>query len=58
VVDLTFQQSFPRAVLPDRLGITPVCGVAGATPRWARTAIELAQSAADTIADDPAAILK
>jgi len=58
VVDFTDRLGFPRAVLPDRLGITPVCGVAGATPRWARTAIELAQSAADTIADDPAAILK
>ena len=25
---------FPRAVLPDRIGVTPSCGMAGATPRW------------------------
>ena len=30
----------------------------GRPPQWARTAIELAQKAADAIADDPAAILK
>ena len=58
VVDFTDRLGFPRAVLPDRIGVTPVCGVAGATPQWARTAIELAQNAADAIADDPAAILK
>jgi methionine synthase II (cobalamin-independent) len=58
VVDFTDRLGFPRAVLPDRIGVTPACGVAGATPRWARTAIELAQKAADAIADDPAAILK
>ena len=45
-------------VLRDRIGVTPACGLAGATPQWARTAIELTQKAADAIADDPAAILK
>lgn len=58
VVDFTDRLGFPRAVLPDRIGVTPTCGVAGANPRWARTAIELAQKTADAIADDPAAILK
>ena len=58
VVDFTDRLGFPRAVLPDRIGVSPVCGVAAATPQWARTAIELAQRAADAIADDPAAILK
>ena len=58
VVDFTDRLGFARAVLPDRIGVTPACGMAGATPRWARTAIELAQKAADAIADDPAAILK
>ena len=58
VVDFTDRLGFARAVLRDRIGVTPACGLAGATPQWARTAIELAQKAADAIADDPAAILK
>ena len=57
VVDLTDRLGFPRGVLPDRVGVTPSCGLAGATPQWARTAVELTQKAADAIADDPAAIL-
>jgi methionine synthase II (cobalamin-independent) len=34
---------FGRSVLVERFGITPTCGLAGATPEWARQAIELAQ---------------
>ena len=45
-----------RSVLRERIGITPACGLAGATPRWARTAIELAQKAADAFGEDPDAI--
>jgi methionine synthase II (cobalamin-independent) len=58
VVELTDRLGFPRDVLPGRIGVTPSCGMAGATEQWARTAIELTQKAADAIADDPAAILK
>jgi methionine synthase II (cobalamin-independent) len=58
VVDFTDRLGFPRAVLPDRIGVTPTCGVAGATLQWARTAIGLTQKAADAIAEDPAAIMK
>ena len=58
VVELTDRLGFPRDVLPDRIGVTPSCGLAGATAQWARTAMELTQKAADAIADDPAAILK
>ena len=47
---------FPRSVLRERIGITPACGLAGATQEWARTAIELTQKAADAIAEDPDAI--
>ncbi|GBE66333.1 hypothetical protein MFM001_27950 [Mycobacterium sp. MFM001] len=47
---------FSRAALRDRIGITPACGLAGATPEWARTAIELARKAADAFANDPDAI--
>ena len=39
-----------------RIGITPACGLAGATPQWARTAIGLARRAADAFAEDPDAI--
>ncbi|MCV7286475.1 methionine synthase [Mycolicibacterium wolinskyi] len=55
-VALTDRLGFSRAVLRDRIGITPACGLAGATPQWARTAIELAQKAADAFAEDPDAI--
>ena len=58
VVELTDRLGFPRDVLRDRIGVTPACGLAGATAQWARTAMELTQKAADAIADDPAAILK
>ncbi|HKV17610.1 MAG TPA: methionine synthase [Mycobacterium sp.] len=57
VVDVTDRLGFPRDTLPDRIGVTPSCGLSGATPRWARTAIELVQKASDAIADDPAAIM-
>ena len=57
MVAFTDRLGFPRAVLPERIGVTPTCGVAGATQQWARAAIELTQKAADAIADDPAAIL-
>ena len=55
-VTLTDRLGFPRSVLRDRIGITPACGLAGATPAWARTAVELAQKAADVFAQDPDAI--
>ncbi|WP_437435980.1 hypothetical protein, partial [Mycobacterium avium] len=32
------------------------CGLAGATPEWARTAIGLARRAAELFAEDPDAI--
>lgn len=47
---------FARSALRDRIGITPGCGLAGATTEWARTAIELAGKAAEAFADDPDAI--
>jgi methionine synthase II (cobalamin-independent) len=55
-VDVTDRLGFARSVLRERIGITPACGLAGATPRWARVAIELAQKAADAFAEDPDAI--
>lgn len=52
---VTDRLGFSGEVLSDRIGITPACGLAGATPEWARAAIELAQKAADAFAEDPSA---
>ncbi|MBO0677311.1 methionine synthase [Mycolicibacterium sp. S2-37] len=53
---LTDRLGFPRSVLRERIGVTPACGLAAATPEWARIAVELAQRTADAFADDPDAI--
>jgi methionine synthase II (cobalamin-independent) len=50
---ITDRLGFNRSVLRERVGITPACGLAGATPQWARTAVELAQKVADGIETDP-----
>jgi methionine synthase II (cobalamin-independent) len=50
---VTDRLGFARSVLLERIGITPTCGLAGATPAWARNAIELCQQAADGLAQDP-----
>ncbi|MGE0219518.1 methionine synthase [Mycolicibacterium sp.] len=56
VAAVTDRLGFARTVLQDRIGVTPACGLAAATPEWARTAIELAQRTADALAEDPDAI--
>ncbi|MBX7430660.1 methionine synthase [Mycobacterium sp. Y57] len=56
VAAVTDRLGFARTVLADRVGITPSCGLAGATPAWARTAVELVQRAADAFAEDPEAV--
>lgn len=53
---ITDRLGFPRSVLRDRVGISPACGLAGATDAWARTALGLAQRAADGIGLDPEAV--
>lgn len=53
---LTDRLGFPRSVLGERIGISPACGLAGATEAWARLATGLTQRAATAIAEDPAAI--
>ncbi len=47
---------FGRSALRDRIGITPACGLAAATPHWARAAIGLARGTAEAFAEDPDAI--
>jgi methionine synthase II (cobalamin-independent) len=56
VAGVTDRLGFSRSVLRDRVGVTPVCGLAGATPEWARSAVELAQRASDRLTEDPAEI--
>ena len=53
---ITDRLGFPRAVLGERVGISPVCGLAGATGAWAREATDLACRAAAAIAEDPEAV--
>jgi methionine synthase II (cobalamin-independent) len=50
---ITDRLGFNRSVLRERIGVTPACGLAGATPQWARIAVELVQKVADGFADDP-----
>jgi methionine synthase II (cobalamin-independent) len=56
VVAVTDRLGFGRSALRDRIGVTPACGLANATPQWARTAIGLARKAAEAFAGDPDAI--
>jgi methionine synthase II (cobalamin-independent) len=56
VAAITDRLGFPRSVLRDRVGVTPACGLVGATAGWARLALELAQKVADGFAEDPSAI--
>lgn len=53
---VTDRLGFPRAVLGERIGLSPVCGLAGAREAWARAATRIVQRAADALAADPAAI--
>jgi methionine synthase II (cobalamin-independent) len=56
VVAVTDRLGFARSALRNRIGVTPACGLASATPQWARIAIELARTAATAFAEDPDAI--
>lgn len=41
---------FSRSSVRDRVGISPTCGLAGATSSWARAAVSLCQRGADFVA--------
>jgi methionine synthase II (cobalamin-independent) len=56
LVAVTDRLGFARSALRDRIGVTPACGLAAATPQWARNAIGLARQAAEAFAADPDAI--
>ncbi|OBI71288.1 methionine synthase [Mycobacterium sp. E740] len=55
-VSVTDRLGFARSVLSERIGVTPACGLSGATAEWARAAIALTQKTADAFAEDPDAI--
>ncbi|WP_179797807.1 methionine synthase [Actinomycetospora corticicola] len=52
-LDLADRLGFDRARLADRAVVTPTCGLAGATPRWARTAMARTVELATAFADPP-----
>lgn len=53
---ITDRIGFGRSVLAERVGISPVCGLAGATAQWARTAVGLVRQVGEALAGDPEAI--
>ena len=55
-VSVTDRLGFARSVLRDRIGISPACGLAGATGAWARSAIGLAQRVAEVMASEPESV--
>lgn len=52
-VALVDRLGFPRSVLASQVSVTPACGLSGASPEWARTALELAGNVVDAFADSP-----
>ena len=54
-LDLADRLGFDRARLADRAVVTPTCGLAGATPDWARSATARAVELARAFADPPQA---
>ncbi|ORW89652.1 Cobalamin-independent synthase [Mycolicibacter terrae] len=53
---ITDRIGFARSVLVEQVGISPVCGMAGATAGWARTAAGLVRRVGEALAGDPEAI--
>ena len=55
-VAITDRIGFSRSSVRGRVGISPTCGLAGATAEWARISIGLCQRAGEAVAEDPEAI--
>ena len=49
---------FPAAQLPAAVVVTPTCGLAGASPSYARGALAAARACAEALGDDPDASLR
>ena len=54
-LELADRLGFDRARLADRAVLTPTCGLAGASPGWARTAMARSVELARAVADPPSA---
>lgn len=52
VAAITDRIGFARSVLAERVGISPACGMAGATAAWARTAVGLVRKVGEALAGD------
>ena len=52
-LDLVGRLGFDRAVLAEHCLPTPSCGLAGATPGWARRALTLARELGQAFVDPP-----
>ncbi|RMI35439.1 methionine synthase [Nocardia stercoris] len=55
-VRLLDRLGMPRRLLAERVLVTPTCGLAGATPAWARRALTLAREIAHAYSDEPEAL--
>ncbi|MCV7383970.1 methionine synthase [Mycolicibacter longobardus] len=53
VAAITDRIGFARSVLAERVGISPTCGMAGATAAWARTAVGLVRKVGEALGSDP-----
>ncbi|TMS00696.1 methionine synthase [Nonomuraea basaltis] len=53
-VDLWRRLGFPADKLAGQVVLTPACGLAGASPRYARAALAACRKAAQVLRDDPA----
>lgn len=53
---ITDRIGFARSILAERVGVSPVCGLAGASAGWARTAVGLVRKVGEALASDPEAI--
>jgi methionine synthase II (cobalamin-independent) len=56
VAAITDRIGFARSVLAERVGISPTCGMAGASAAWARTAVGLVRKVGEALVNDPEAI--
>lgn len=51
-LDLVSRLGFPRRILTERAVPTPACGLAGASPQWARTALDRSVEVATMFRDE------
>ncbi|MFT4042254.1 MAG: vitamin-B12 independent methionine synthase, partial [Gordonia sp. (in: high G+C Gram-positive bacteria)] len=53
---ITDRIGLSRKVLAGNVIVAPTCGLAGASPRWARTALGICARVGELLADDPDAL--